>query len=220
MYRWHKSTDVQQPTQWDKTEAIFFSTRCLSCHCLPSSVMVGTHETVFSHKFRNLGFVLDSNLTTKQHVIKFCQTAFCELKCISSIRRYLTEDAVKQLVTSCVLSRYRLLQFSPQCNSLLNSIRLPPSCYSTDIKSTIYCCTPYSQSTPPSKLHTFPTATPLAPNFWTSKILNSFCMCCDVMTEFAASYLSELLDLYSLSSSVRSSSDTRMLKLQRFNRSV
>ena len=98
-----------------KTEAILFSTHCLSsCHCLPSSVMVGTHEIVFPHKFKNLGFVLDSNLTTKQHVMEFCQTAFCELKCISSIRRYLTEDAVKQLVTSCVLSGYRLLQFSPQ----------------------------------------------------------------------------------------------------------
>ena len=33
----------------DKTEAILFSTHFLSsCHCLPSSVMVGTHEIVFS----------------------------------------------------------------------------------------------------------------------------------------------------------------------------
>ena len=34
----------------DKTEAILFSTHFLSsCHCLPSSVMVGTHEIVFSY---------------------------------------------------------------------------------------------------------------------------------------------------------------------------
>ena len=33
----------------DKTEAILFSTPSLSsCHCLPSSIMVGTHEIVFS----------------------------------------------------------------------------------------------------------------------------------------------------------------------------
>ena len=33
----------------DKTEAILFSTPSLSsCHCLPSSIMVGTHEILFS----------------------------------------------------------------------------------------------------------------------------------------------------------------------------
>ena len=68
---------------------------------------------MFSNKVRNLGFILDSNLTMEQHVIKTCQTAYYELKRISSIRRYLTEDAAKQLVTSCVLSRL------DYCNSLL-----------------------------------------------------------------------------------------------------
>ena len=98
----------------DKTEAILFSTPSLSsCNCLPSSIMVGTHEIMFSNKVRNLGFILDSNLTMEQHVIKTCQTAYYELKRISSIRSDLTEDAAKQLVTSCVLSRL------DYCNSLL-----------------------------------------------------------------------------------------------------
>ena len=98
----------------DKAEAIFFSKPSLSsCHCLPLSVMVCTHEILFSDKVRNLGFILDSILTMKQHVIKICQTAYYELKRISSIRRYLTEDAEKQLVTSCVLSGL------DYCNSLL-----------------------------------------------------------------------------------------------------
>ena len=97
----------------DKTEAILFSTSSLSsCHCLPSSIIVGTHEIVFSDKVRNLGFILDSNLTMKQHVIKICQTAYYELKHISFICRHLTADAAKQLVT-CVLSRL------DYCNSLL-----------------------------------------------------------------------------------------------------
>ena len=50
------------------------------CHCLPSSIMVGTHEIVFSDKVRNSGFILDSNFTMKQHVIEICQTAYYELK--------------------------------------------------------------------------------------------------------------------------------------------
>ena len=85
-------------------EAILFSTPSLSsCHCLPSSIMVGTHGIVFSDEVRNLGFILDSNLTINKQVINICQTAYYELKRISSIRRYLTEDAAKQLVSSCVL---------------------------------------------------------------------------------------------------------------------
>ena len=41
----------------------------------------------------------------------------------------------------------------------------------TSLKWTeVNCCTTYSQSTMPSILHTSPTATPLAPNFWTNKI--------------------------------------------------
>ena len=44
-------------------------------------------------------------LSMKKHVIKICQTAHFELKRISSIRRFLTEDATKTPVTSYKLSR-------------------------------------------------------------------------------------------------------------------
>ena len=143
----------------DKTEAILFSTPSKSSrHCLPSSIMVGTHEILFSDKIRNQGFIFDSNLTMKQNVIKTCQKAYYELKRISSIRRYLTEDAAKQLVISCVLSRL------DYCNSL-NSHGHSEHCNSTNAESPNYCCTPHSQSSMPSKLHNSPTATPLDPNF-------------------------------------------------------
>ena len=50
----------------------------------------------------------------KKHVIKICQTAYFELKRISSIRRFLTEDATKTLVTSNILSRLDYsVQLSP-----------------------------------------------------------------------------------------------------------
>ena len=44
------------------------------------------------------------------------------------------------------------------------------------------------------------------------------CMCYNAITGSTPSYLSELLHLYSPSRSLRSSSDTRMLKTKRFNR--
>ena len=52
----------------------------------------------------------------------------------------------------------KLLQFSSHGHSQLYN--------STNAGSPNYCCTPYQfSSTMPSKLHTSPIATPLAPNF-------------------------------------------------------
>ena len=81
---------------------------------LPDSITLGSHNIPFSDSARNLGFILDSKLSMKKHVIQICQTAYFELKRISSIRRFLTEDATKTLVTSYILSRL------DYCNCLLS----------------------------------------------------------------------------------------------------
>ena len=194
----------------DKTEAILFSTPSLSSyHCLPSSIMVGTHEILFSDKVRSLGFILDSNLTVKQHVIKICQTAYYELKRISSIRRYLTEDAAKQLVTSCVLSRL------DYCNSLLmgtpNSV-IQPMQKVQNTAARLILRAPHHQNFTPlvQQLHWLPVSEQTK--------YKTACLSYNEITGSAPSYLSKLLHFYSLSRSLRSSSDTCMLKIQRFNR--
>ena len=171
--------------------------------------MVGTHGIVFSDKVRNLGFILDSNLTMKQHLIKTCQTAYNKLKRISSIRRYRTEDAAKQLVTSCVLSRL------DYCNSLLmgipNSVIQPMQKVQNTATRLILRaprhqnCTPFLQ-----QLHWLPVSERIE--------YKTVFMCYNAITGSAPSYLSKLPHIYSPSRSLRSSSDTRMLKFQRFNR--
>ena len=87
-----------------------FSSQTIS---LPDSITLGSHSIPFSDSARNLGFILDSKLSMKKHIIKICQTAYFELKRISSIHRFLTEDATKTLVTSYILSRLNY------CNCLL-----------------------------------------------------------------------------------------------------
>ena len=194
----------------DKTEAILFSTPSLSwCHCLPSSIMVGTHEILFSDKVRNLRFIFDSNPSMKQHVIKICQTAYYELKHISSIRRYLTEDAAKQLVTSCVLSRL------DYCNSLLmgtpNSVIQPMQKVQNTASRLILRAPGHQNCTPLlQQLHWLQISERIK--------YKTACMYYNAITGSAPSYLSELLHLYSPSRVLLSSSDTRMLKIQRFNR--
>ena len=110
----------------DKTEALLFpfsSSLKPSTVFLSDSVTLGSRNIPVSDSGRNLGFILDSKLSMKKHVIKICQTAYFELQRISSIRRFLTEDAAKTLVTSYILSRLDC------CNCLLmgspNSVSQP-----------------------------------------------------------------------------------------------
>ena len=109
-------TENQLKLNDDKTEALLFpfsSSLKPSTVPLPDSITLGSHNIPFSDSDRNLGFILDSKLSMKKHIIKICQTAYFELKRISSIRRFLTEDATKTLVTSYILSRL------DYCNCLL-----------------------------------------------------------------------------------------------------
>ena len=62
-----------------KTEAIHFSPPSLGlAHSLSSSISLGACSIQFTVKVRDLGFLLDSELTMR-HVIKKCQPAYLNL---------------------------------------------------------------------------------------------------------------------------------------------
>ena len=86
-------TEDQLKLNGDKTEALLFpfsSSLKPSTVSLPDSITLGSHNIPFSDSTRNLGFILDSKLSTKKKVIKICQTVYFELKRIISIRRFLS----------------------------------------------------------------------------------------------------------------------------------
>ena len=60
---------------------------------LPDSITLGSHKIPFSDCARSLGVILDSNMSMKTHIVKICHTVYFELKRISSVRTFLTEDA-------------------------------------------------------------------------------------------------------------------------------
>ena len=98
------------------TEALLFpftSSLKPSTVSLPDLITLGSHKIPFSDSAMNLGFILDSKLSMKKHVIKICQTAYFKYLRISSICRFLTEDETKTLVTSYILS------WLDYCNCLL-----------------------------------------------------------------------------------------------------
>jgi len=132
----------------DKTEAPFFpfsSSLKPSTVSFPDSISLGSHNIPFSDSARNLGVILDSKLSTKKHVIKICQTAYFELKRISSIRS----------TTATVSSWVHLILSS----NLTRKLK--------------FCCKTCSLGTPPPALNTSPGKTALASHFRTLSTIKS-----------------------------------------------
>ena len=81
----------------DKTEAIRFSSSFSINTTLqhPHTISLSNTDVEFSGTVRNLGFIFDSDLSMKQHIMKTCKAAYIEIRRVSSIRQYITEDATK-----------------------------------------------------------------------------------------------------------------------------
>ena len=205
-------TETQLKLNDDKTEALFFpfSTSLKpSTDPLPDLITLGSHNIPFSDSARNLGFILDSKLSKKKHVIKICQSAYFELKRISSIRRFLTEDAAKTLVTSYMLSRLGY------CHCLLmdtpNSVIQPLQKIQNFAARLVLLAPCHHHSTPLlEKLHWLPISERVK--------YKVACMCFIAINGSGPAYLSKLLHVSTPSHTLRSSSDTRMLKIQQYKR--
>ena len=195
-------TDNKLQLNDDKTEAMLFNMSKLKDP--PTSLSV-CHSTVqFSNSLRDLGFYLDNNLTMKEHVTFVCKIAFLELRRISTIRHYLTLEATKTLVISLVLSRI------DYCNSLLAG--LPQSLISK--LQRVQNCAARLVVRAPSGTHVTPLLKEL---HWLPVkyriMYKTACLCFHAIHFSSPAYLLDLLQLYSPSRSLRSSSDTRLLKV-------
>ena len=145
----------------------------------------------------------------KKHIIKICQTAYFELKRISSIRRFLTEDAIKTLVASYILSRL------DYCNCFLmgtpNSVIQPLQKIQNFAARLVLLAPRHPHATPLlEKLHWLPISERIK--------YKVACMCFSAINGSGPAYLSELLHVYNPSRTLRSSSDTRMLEIQQYKR--
>ena len=99
----------------DKTEIMIVSSPRMSTSVpVPDSVFVGNSTIQFSSSVKNLGVILDSNLSMHSQVLSVVRAVNCELRRIGSIRNYLSESATQTLVSAFILSRL------DYCNSLLH----------------------------------------------------------------------------------------------------
>ena len=145
----------------------------------------------------------------KKHVIKICQTAYFELKRISSIRRFLTEDATETLVTSYILSRL------DYCNCILMGA---PSCVIQPLQKVqsftarLILMAPrhdHFTTTLLQKLHCVP---------FQSALNTKLHACASMLWMDPVLLTSELLYIYTPSRTFRSSSYSRMLKIPQHKR--
>ena len=83
-----------------------------------SATIVGKPVT-FKSSVRDLGIYIDQTLSMKEHVSHLCRATYLEMRRISLMRPYLTQNATAQLVVSFILSRL------DYCNSILAGL---PSC--------------------------------------------------------------------------------------------
>ena len=98
----------------NKTELMLVtSKRKKHLHNLPTSITMGNAKIPFKQSVKNLGITLDCHLTMTAHVSNIARTCYCELRRLTSIRRFLTSSATATLLSAFVLSRIYY------CNSLL-----------------------------------------------------------------------------------------------------
>ena len=192
-----------------KTKALQVSTSLSACSVFPSTILLETTPVTFSDHVRDLGFHLDQTLSLQYHIMKTCQSAYLELRRISSIRRYLTESATKTVVTSCVLSKL------DYCNSLLvgcpQKLIKPLQQVQNSAAKLIFRAKKTDHCTPLLRdLHWLPIEQRIK-----YKIA---CICFHVISGTAPLYISDLLQVYVPSRSLRSAADDRLFRIPKFHR--
>ena len=189
----------------DETELILVPGSSKSIQ-FPHYLNFGQNQIPFSDSARNLGVILDGSLSMKEQVCRVCQLCYLELRRIGSIRRYLSKETTKTLVTSFVLSRL------DYCNSLLvglpQTLLLKLQKVQNSAARLVCKASRHDHITPLLQdLHWLPISARIEYKIST--------LCYHIVRTTAPSYLSDLLQLYSPSRDLRSAADNRIFCVPR-----
>ena len=109
----HWNTQNMLSTNPEKTEVIHFTSRFQKQPIALDTFKFANTDVTVSDKVRNLGVIMDKNLSFTNHINDMCKKATLAIRSIGRIRKYLPNDGIKRLVNALVMSR---LDYS---NSLL-----------------------------------------------------------------------------------------------------
>ena len=100
----------------DKTELLIVSSKNAQSKIQNKDIQIGSSCISASTNVRNLGIYLDSTLSMENHIKKVCQSAYFQIRNLSSIRKLLSKDTAEILMHAFVTSRL------DNGNALLNGI--------------------------------------------------------------------------------------------------
>ena len=86
----------------DKTELFVIGTRKQCAKLSNLFITIGNITIKPSEKERNLGVVIDTNLSLKSHVNSLCSSARYYLHDIRLARKYLTQEAAEKAIHSLI----------------------------------------------------------------------------------------------------------------------
>ena len=95
----------------EKTEFLFIHSKFRLQHCLPS-ICFGQDTVQPSQTARNVGVTFDSTMSALPHINTVCKSAFYHLRNLSRIRKFISTETAKTLISSKV----------DHCNSLLYNL--------------------------------------------------------------------------------------------------
>ena len=99
-----------------KTNVIVFAPKRIEKEISINGLFIDNECIRFSNVVENLGVLLDSKLSFRQHITKCTQSCYMSIKKISSVKSFLDTNQRKVLVTALVLSQL------DYCNGLLYNI--------------------------------------------------------------------------------------------------
>ena len=100
----------------DKTEFMLIGSKKQLDKIQVDHITVGCSNITPVKRARNLGFTIDSTMSLHQHISQVVQSTSNNLRNLSKIRKYFSQQATKQLVHAFITSRLDM------CNSLLYGI--------------------------------------------------------------------------------------------------
>jgi hypothetical protein len=114
----------------NKTELIVFSSKYKTTDTSQMYINVGDSKVQAVDSVRNLGIILDKNMSMEKQVNSISKSCFYQIRNIGQIRQYLSKDACKTITQALVTSRLdygnALLHGLPQ--SLLNRLQRVQNC--------------------------------------------------------------------------------------------
>ena len=89
----------------DKTEFLLFGSHQHLSKINTTNICIGNSTIASACQARNLGAIFDSHMTMKSHISNVIRCSALQLRNISRIRKYLSRDATEQIIHSFVTSR-------------------------------------------------------------------------------------------------------------------